>query len=271
MNCTHCHRDKVPIIEYVQLPVGNITRKDILEPKILFITKGSVHISFKKVKEAQLTSGNIIFLPSSIQLTLSSENAAEYVVFRMRNTINFCHCIPLESLYKNAIHTRKELHILNITPNINHYLDFFTNHDKTGTMCSYFHEIKIQELYYLLKNHYAIEELAQFFAPLLSGNISFSYFVHKNYDKVRTVQELADLYGYSLSGFEKQFHKTFGTSAYRWILEKKVKNIYHDLKCSNQPLKEIAANYGFSSLPQFSDFCKKHLGSPPGKVREVVK
>jgi len=269
MNCTHCHKEQVPIIECITLPIGNITQKEILEPKIIFIKKGSAYISFKKIKEVVISSGNILFLPSSIHLTLSSRDGIEFIIFRMRNTINFCQCISLESLYKNAIHNKKELYMLNTNNNFNHFLDSFWSDHHQKHMCSYYHEIKIQELYYLLKNHYPIENLAQFFAPLLSGNISFSYFVHKNHNKVKTVQELADLYGYSLSGFEKQFHKTFGTSAYKWMLDKKVKGIYHELKCSNYPLKEIAANYGFASLPQFSDFCKKHLGAPPGKVREI--
>jgi len=122
----------------------------------------------------------------------------------------------------------------------------------------------------LFRAYYTKEDLAVFFSPVLTNTTEFSNFVLQNYRKVKTVRELARLYSCSISSFDKKFKKAFGISPYKWMQERKVSLIYHEIYATHKPIKQIAEEQQFMSLPQFNDYCKKHFGYPPGRMRKAV-
>lgn len=126
---------------------------------------------------------------------------------------------------------------------------------------------KVQELFLMLKICYPKEELTSFLCPVFSYNYEFTLFILNNYYKVKTVGELAELSALSLSGFEKEFRKVFGTSPYRWMLNKKTKKLLHDISATDKLFKVIAEEYEFVSLSQLGDFCRKHFGASPREIR----
>ena len=73
---------------------------------------------------------------------------------------------------------------------------------------------------------------------------------------------------YTVSGFEKRFKRVFGVSPYKWMNNQKAKMIFQQVRTTDLTLKEISANFGFTSLSRFNDFCKTNLGKPPGDIRE---
>jgi len=91
--------------------------------------------------------------------------------------------------------------------------------------------------------------------------------MYQNYRDVNSVQELASLSNYSLSGFKKQFQRVFGTSASEWMSDQKAVLVFQDLNNSPLSIKELADNHGFSSVSAFSTFCQNKFGMPPGKLR----
>lgn len=52
------------------------------------------------------------------------------------------------------------------------------------------------------------------------------------------------------------------------MMKKKVDLVFYQIRTTNKAFKQIAEETGFLSLPQFTDFCKKHLGNSPGKIRK---
>jgi len=46
--------------------------------------------------------------------------------------------------------------------------------------------------------------------------------------------------------------------------------LYHEINATSKPLRQIAKEQKFLSLPQFNDYCKKHFGYPPGKMRKLA-
>ncbi|MCR4859744.1 MAG: helix-turn-helix domain-containing protein [Bacteroidales bacterium] len=59
-----------------------------------------------------------------------------------------------------------------------------------------------------------------------------------------------------------------GRSALSWIHEYTVEGVARQLRNSDRSVKEIAADYGFTSLSAFGKFVKLHLGKSPRAFRE---
>lgn len=124
--------------------------------------------------------------------------------------------------------------------------------------CIYYFEIKIKEL-------------LNFFYPLLTKDTHFSDIILRNYNKVKTVKDLADLTHYSISGFEKRFKRVFGISPYKWLKKQKAKNIYREINYSVKTFKEISLEYDFTSPSHLNNFCKTNFGDTPGNIRRQSK
>ena len=103
--------------------------------------------------------------------------------------------------------------------------------------------------------------------PLSKYVNSFQYFVIQNYKKVKTVEELAQLGGYTLSTFRRIFNNVFHEPVYEWMLARRKEGILDDLNNSEYSISEICYKYGFESLPHFSNFCKKSFGASPRNLR----
>jgi len=158
--------------------------------------------------------------------------------------------------------------MLDINDRISMYIEHFVLCVDDGIRCSYYFETKMKELFFMLRAYYTKEELAGFFSPLVSKDSLFMNLMYKNYRKVKSVQELADISMYSTSGFKKQFNKVFGTSASEWLSDQKAALIFQDLNNPSLNIKEIAYKYDFSSVSSFSSFCLNKFGLPPGKMKK---
>ena len=71
--------------------------------------------------------------------------------------------------------------------------------------CARYHRIKATELFLLIKALYTPTELAYFFQPMMQPEDHFRTFVCNNYERARSVAELAALAGMSLSVFKRRF------------------------------------------------------------------
>lgn len=89
----------------------------------------------------------------------------------------------------------------------------------------------------------------------------------QNYKKVKTVEELAQLGGYTISTFRRIFNSVFHEPVYEWMLARRKENVLDDLQNSECTISEICYKYGFESLPHFSNFCKKSFGASPRNLR----
>lgn len=156
--------------------------------------------------------------------------------------------------------------MLTINDRIYKFVELMQECVDDGLKCEYYFEIKIKELFFLLRTYYSKEELLGFFSPLLSHNARFMNLMYQNRN-AKSVYELVDISMYSESGFKKQFQKVFGTSASTWLRNQKASLIYRDLHCSELSIKELADKYDFSSVSSFSTFCQSKFELPPGQIR----
>lgn len=111
--------------------------------------------------------------------------------------------------------------------------------------------LKRKELAFVLGYYYSDYDLSSLVHPLSKYVNSFQYFIIQNYKKVKTVEELAQLGGYTLSTFRRIFNNVFHEPVYEWMLARRKEGILDDLNNSKCSISEICYKYGFESLPHF--------------------
>jgi AraC-like DNA-binding protein len=136
-----------------------------------------------------------------------------------------------------------------------------------GMSCGPFIDIKRKEFVFLLTSYYPMPQLRTFFYPISSYTESFHYFVMKNYERVKNVEEFAHLGGYSITTFRRLFKNMYGVPVYEWMLDRKREGILNDLQNTHERIGEISRRYGFDSMSHFAHFCKSSFGDTPRALR----
>ena len=268
LSCYNYEKNERPTIEKRILNKDQRWSFSAIDNKVIFILKGSLDFSFGEFTNRNITDGKMMLLPSGSEIISQAKEECSILIIRLHNTKQLCDCFSLDLLLREEKSGFKpNLYYLDINERIASFISFLDECMHDGLKCTYYFELKSKEFYFLLRAYYTKMDLLGFFYPLLSKDISFSDFVIKNHYKTRTVQELADLSHYSLSGFQKRFKKVFGVSAYHWMKDERSKSIYHQINSTDKAFKEISDEYGFSSPSHFNDFCKIHFGSTPGRIR----
>ena len=135
-------------------------------------------------------------------------------------------------------------------------------------ICRELLSLKRKELAFILGHYYTDYELASLIHPLSQYTTSFQYFVIQNYKKVKTVEEFAQLGGYSLTTFRRIFDAIFHVPVHEWMTEQRKESILYQLRDDRLSISEICFGHGFESLSNFSNFCKKYFGDSPRNLRK---
>lgn len=150
-----------------------------------------------------------------------------------------------------------------ISTELNLFLKLIDEYLNAQIYCQHLHDLKTEEFFRLLAIFYSKSQYTRFLVPLCKLNQKFRHQVINNYHISLSVTELAEKCHMSLRNFSRRFQEEFGTSPYKWMLEKKDKSILASLALSSINIQEIADEYGFSSLNHFSGYCKKRFNYPP--------
>ena len=269
LSCFNYEKEEKLTIEKVELK-KNQSKKEYfsIDNKVLFLMEGHLLFSYGEMPDNVLPEGKFIIFPAGKTIRCEAKEDCKFIVMRLYNTKQLCDCFPLDVLMREAT---EDLHIepyfLDLNERTKVFIDFLNVCLSDGLKCTYYFELKVKEFYFMLRAYYTKKDLQKFFYPILSLDISFSDFIIKNHYKAKTVQELANLTHYSLSGFQKRFKKVFGVSAYNWMKNIRSKSIYHQINSTGKSFKEISDEYGFSSPSHFNDFCKTNFGTTPGRIR----
>lgn len=270
--CFRYEGGKCPSIEAVDYQNEYKWESTLYEGEIIIVRKGSLILSYDHFLNHRVVQNKILLLPPGCHMKAVAEAGSSLLIFRLKEVIRLCESFTIDHIKKlsdNVIQSN-QLYTLDVNIPIAAFINALTIYLSGGLKCSVFLKQKIDELMLLLRAYYPKGDLASFFMPVISNTSDFTNFVLSNYRKVKTVKELANMYSCSLSCFDKKFRRAFGKAPYRWMQEKKLKLIYHEIRVTNKPIKQIAEEQMFTSLPQFNDYCKKHFGHPPGKMRKIA-
>jgi len=90
---------------------------------------------------------------------------------------------------------------------------------------------------------------------------------HEHLDGDLKLETLADECGLSVSHFARSFRRSFGTSAHRYLILKRVEIAKALLSGTNKTLVEIAAQIGFSDQAALTRTFANVVGATPAKWR----
>lgn len=269
-DCSRCSKvTESPMLHYF-LPKGyHYPESKCTQNCMIFLLKGVLLVNSNEYAGTTLRDGEFILQAIGSKLELLALTDCECIVYQFKEPVFIC-----EERYKRIIENAIPPLIyspLKMVPALNLFLNGVVMFNKDGLKCQEFFVIKQKELSFILNSYYTERELYSLFHPISSYTNSFQYFVMQNYTKVRTVEELAHLGGYSITTFRRMFRNLFKEPAYEWMLQKKREGVLEDLIHTNLTISAISQKYGFEALSHFSNFCKTYFGSSPRELRKKMR
>lgn len=234
---------------------------------MIFLLKGEILVNSKEYPGTVLREGEFILQAIGSKLEVLFMEDTECVCYHFNQPELFC-----ENRYH---HIMREVPVpliyspLRIVPELQSFLESSKAYLSESRICRDLLSFKRKELAFILGFYYSDYELASLVHPLSQYTTSFQYFVLKNYMKVKTVEDFAQLGGYTVTTFRRIFHSVFHEPVYEWMLKRRKESILYELQNTGATISEVCYNYGFESLPHFSNFCKKHFGASPRKLRST--
>ena len=265
--CNDTEKPRLVVIDKMKDETFDVT---LDQHQILFVLKGKICLS-ENTTSTTLEAGYFILLPRGHKYTVHIEEDASIVIGWLHNSFIFCENFSIANLY--LLNKSIEKHHFTMFPLKMNELLYNLLSDTIIAFaaklnCCYYHDTKQQEFLYYLRAQYSKNDLAAFFAPILSEDTIFIERIHQNIESAKYISDLANATYYSISGFKKRFLKVFGIPPAVWMKKYKAEKIRHEIHCTKKPFKEIAEKYNFCSLSHFTRFCNKMYGITPTKLRK---
>lgn len=92
-------------------------------------------------------------------------------------------------------------------------------------------------------------------------------FIDENYNQKLSIEELANMSGYSYHHFRHLFRRRFGASPIRYLMDKRLERARSLLRHTNLSVTAVAMECGFSNDAQFCTIFKRELGATPRAYR----
>jgi AraC-like DNA-binding protein len=272
-SCLNYYKDEKSLVNIEHLKKGEKRNYSFETNYIAIITKGEFEFSCGSHVNVIAKEKQMIVVPVNKSCTVNVLSDSTILTIRLNIDLSFCDHLSFKMLLENELVENSKakknyVKILTINKRIKSYLVNLVNYIEDGLQCSYLLEMKIKELLFILRAYYSKEDLYGFFRPILNNDLMFSVKIHQYYKNSSTVNELAKLMNYSISGFEKKFKKVFCMATSKWLQNKRAQNIYHEINCTSKTFSEMSYEYGFSSPAHFNLFCKKQFGESPGNIRK---
>lgn len=269
-DCTQCLKAVESPFFYYSLPKGyHYPETKCTQNCIIFLLNGVMLVNSLEYAGTTLRDGEFILQAIGSKLELLALSKCECIIYRFKEPVFIC-----EERYKRIIENAVPPLIyspLKVIPALDLFLQGILIFDRDGLKCQELSMMKQKELSFILNSYYSERELSSLFHPISSYTNSFQYFVMQNYNKVRTVEELAHLGGYSITTFRRMFRNLFNEPAYEWMLKKKREGVLEDLINTNLTISAISQKYGFEALSHFSNFCKSYFGNSPRELRKKMR
>lgn len=236
-----------------------------------FILRGEVSAKLGDLPEAVFRAGDMMLVPKHHNVDITILEETESVILVYDGKVNISENIPFGHSRSHEVLFNFEFRPLAMRDPLYAFTNQIIKYIEDGVKSQDIQYIKTLELFFILTNYYDKEECRNFLYYTTLGSMDFYDTIFINYNKVKRIEELADLCNMSLSDFNRKFRMEFNDTPYNWILKRKSEQIKHKLRNSNIAIKSLVSEYGFSSPAHFNSFCKKQLGATPKQIRLSVE
>ena len=238
---------------------------------LLFLTAGNFEINSEERNDYVVREGHFVFCFRAFQYEITALSDIEIVKAHFITAGATCDMIPFNSIvgkikkisYKfTQVAMNEPMNIL--LQSVKLYLD-------NSMKCNHLQRAKIQEMFIIFKFFYTPQIQLRTFYNLFDRNQSFVSLVRNNAPRVKTVEELADICGFSVQHFNNMFKQEFNDTPYSWMQKQRIQEIERLLTDTNVPLKSIIKMYSFTNHGHFALFCRKYLHKTPLKIRKEAR
>ncbi len=96
-------------------------------------------------------------------------------------------------------------------------------------------------------------------------------YIHLHYAEHHSLENLAKMIGFTPNYFSRRFKARYGTTPITYQHRLRMQAAANLLLTTEQPIKTIADQVGFSDIYFFSRMFKKYKGAPPGTFRKMAQ
>lgn len=260
------------IFSFMELATVSKSKSIILKNRslVIFLLKGEVLLINENQESHIIREGEFLLIQSSISVKICMKPNTRLVKLGVRHPIDAVASSVLvnDENQSDLSELKNNFVIRTMNDHLTLYFNQIELYFQDGmTSHNVLHELKLKELSFILKEYYDEDILFSCLPEYVTQSSEFKNKVFESYLKAKTVVELAELCGYGLKSFQRMFNLHFGETPYQWMRKQMANHIEAKLKDSSIPIKQIVAEFGFSSVSHFNTFCKKYFGMTPKKVR----
>ena len=230
---------------------------------ILLVEKGEQIVHNYDGSKLTVAENEIVILPKDIYVVsdfVTEQELFEASIFFIDEELikKFLLFYTEENKYENS---ENKLCKVFSNSEINDYIcSLFTTYRKYNLPS--LHEVKIIEFLLLLvnidKNKYLV---SSFLKPVRKRGIK--KFMDDNYLGSLKVNDYASLTGRSVSTFNREFKRIYGTTPNKWLTHKRLEKSSELLKDTNMTVTEVSMEIGYENVSHFIKAYKQLFGNTP--------
>jgi AraC-like DNA-binding protein len=268
-SCRHYVSDYRCCFKYRELEEGEtLDFEDVNHNYLGFILEGDQLLDCNEFKERRYKAGEIVMVPKRAKFTSRALTKGRMLICMFDIPKNICDKFNMQSYWPMCQEIKYDFRPIEITPQMATFIDTLVYYLQQGVNCEHFHEMKQQEMLLILRWFYTKEQIAELFYPMIGHSLDFKALIIENYNKVTSVNELAELSRMSRSSFDEAFKKEFGVPAGKWLSQRKAQNVLYQMSKPGTTLSDIMIRFDFSSPSHLTRFCKQHFGHTPSEIMQ---
>ena len=238
---------------------------------LLFLTSGSFEINSEERNDYVVREGHFVFCFRAFQYEVKALSDVEIIKAHFITAGATCDMIPFNSIVGKIKKISYKFTQVAMNEPMNLLLQSIRVYLDNSMKCNHLQRAKIQEMFIIFKFFYTPQIQLRTFYNLFDRNQSFVSLVRNNAPRVKTVEELADICGFSVQHFNNMFKQEFNDTPYSWMQKQRIQEIERLLTDTNVPLKSIIKMYSFTNHGHFALFCRKYLQKTPLKIRKEAR
>jgi len=238
---------------------------------LLFLLSGNFEITSEERCDYTVREGHFVFCFRAYHYELTALTDIEIVRAHFIAAGAACDMIPFNSIAGKIKKINYKFTQVAVNEPMALLLQSVKMYLENSMKCNHLHRAKIQEMFVIFKFFYTPQIQLRTFYNLFDRNQSFVSLVRNNAPRVKTVEELADICGFSIQHFNNMFKQEFHDTPYSWMQKQRIIEIERLLTETNVPLKSIIKMYSFTNHGHFALFCRKYLEKTPLKIRKEAR
>lgn len=233
---------------------------------LLFLMGGCCQIKTSETGvPIKISAGELFFITAGSCFQAVGAPEGECILLHFTE-FSFCENLTLQGLAQQTVLKEPQLGPFPIAAPLAAFLRNMIFYTDNQINCSHLQQIKQDECFILMRICYTKEILAQVFAPLLCDkNLLLKMKIQRFAAQTHTIAELAARCEMTEITMKRKIPVLFGISAHQWMLRQRNRQILFDLRNGHTP-KEICFTYNYSSLSNFTAYCKRQFGFTPSQI-----